>query len=441
MDSDFTKSKADSYDQLSVFTKYTNLSQKLKAVNLGHGFPDYTPPEFFVQNLAKHVLNGYYQYTPGKGCLSLLQEIAKKWGKFYNREINPNTEVMVTNGAVAALNAIITAFTEPGDEGITLEPFFNCYDPQLEFSGGKLIGLPLIPPSKKRDRKEYENISGWKKGDSDQWSIDFEGLKRLVNKKTRFLILNSPNNPTGKIITIEEYKEIIKIIKDFPRIIIILDEVYEFHIFNEEYLELPRMQTIPEMWDRCVSIHSAGKIFSVTGTRMSWMIGPDAIIRKALPVMVYSNWSVFEPMQLAFLDTLKQAEEPYQGYKNYYEYIRLDYRKLRDLFIEGLAKNKDFEGEIYLPDGGFFSICNISKVDPYCDKVLEGDENSKEPYTKDYKYTLNMAYDKGVIAIPCSSLYTKANVKFGQNFIRFAFCKKVETLDLALKRLDSSQKI
>ena len=258
------------FDTPTVFAKFTRLSAITNSVNLGHGFPDWQPPKFFLESFKNHLNVGNYQYSNARGLPKLSQSIADTYSKVYNRKINPNTEVLVTNGAVSPLYSIFTAYLNEGDEAITLEPFYDCYLPPVKFQRAKLIGLPLIPPSNKRPRKEYEDISKWKDGDSDDWTVDFELLKKSLNEKTKLLVLNTPNNPTGKILSYDELRKIAKIMEEFPKVIIVLDEVYEFNLLGNKYEELPRFSNLPGMWDRSVTIHSAGKIFTITGVRIGW---------------------------------------------------------------------------------------------------------------------------------------------------------------------------
>jgi len=426
--------KTQGFDTPTVFFKFTKLAGTTQSANLGHGFPDWQPPQFFLDSLQKHLKTGNFQYSNGRGLPKLSQAIADNYSGAYQRKINPSTEVLVTNGAVSPLYSLFTAYLNKGDEAVTLEPFYDCYLPPVKFVGASLIGVPLIPP-KKRDRKEYENISSWKKGDHDNWTVDMELLKKSLNEKTKILVLNTPNNPTGKILNYEELKEIAKILEKFPKIIVAMDEVYEYNLMSDLYEELPRMSNLPGMWDRTVTIHSFGKIFSITGIRLGCAIGAASIIKNLFPIYQYSVFCIFEPYQAALADCLERANLPYEGFKNYYAWLRDLYTKQRNHLIENLAICNGLDVDFYLPDGGFFLICDISKHNPETKNCLEGDDTELQAkYTKDYKFLINMANEKHVVAIPCSALFTPENrIKYGQNYIRFAFCKKTETMDGAFR--------
>lgn len=425
--------KTADYEKSTIWLKFSKLAMETQSVNLGQGFPDWKPPQFLLDSLVKNIQNpsSNHQYTRAAGALRLVEALAKTYSPRFKREIDPMKEILVSNGAVSLLYNIITAYIHPGDEMIAIEGFYDCYLPQAEFCGGKIIGVPLIPP-KNRDRSEYLDLveKGNKDGRiKDNWQFDFEKLEQSFTDKTKILILNTPHNPTGKVISFEEMYKIKAILDKHPGVILIMDEVYEYMVYDE-YEEMPRFATLDGMWDRTVSIMSAGKIFSATGLRIGWAIGNKDIIKKATAIFQYNSFCLYDPVMQAVADALEEANNPYEGYESYYKWLRGMYMEKRNYFVQSLAKNEKFDLPFWLPEGGYFVICDISKKPNEEKYQFEGEIGVKN--SKDFNYILNMANEKKVVGIPCSPFYTRQNLNLGENFIRLAFCKIKETMDKAL---------
>jgi len=424
--------KLEGFYNPTIWYKFSHMANATKSVNLGQGFPDWEPPKFFQDNVDKYFTNdAYYQYTRNTGDVKLVESIARNYEKSYKRKINPMTEIVVGAGAVNVLFVALTALVYPGDEVIILEPFYDCYLPQVQFNGGKVVGVPMNPP-KKRSKSEYKKITNDLK---DDWTVDFDLLEKAFNKNTKILLLNTPNNPTGKIFTYEELHKFIKILEKFPKVILIMDEVYEFMI-GTQYKEVPRMASIPEMWERTLTIHSAGKIFSATGIRIGWAIGPNYLIRQVIAQFQFSTFCISQPMQNTIADCLDEANKPYMGYENYYMWLTNHYNNLRNHFLENLALRENIDIDLFCPEGSYFIIADISKHNPETKHFLVEDENDKSLiYHKDFKFLLNLCHDYKVVAIPCSPFYTEEHKHIGENFIRFAFCKEIKTMDKAFENL------
>jgi aspartate/methionine/tyrosine aminotransferase len=432
-----TTSKIGNYDKMTIWYKATRLAVTTDSANLGQGFPDWKPPTFFLDAIKKFVSSTEvsHQYTRTFGNPKLVEAISNTYSPIFNRKIDPMKEVIVANGAVSILYNTLTALVEPDDEVILIEPFYDCYLPQTKFSGGKVIGVPMIPP-KVRPKSEYENM---KEEDyskiTEDWKIDMEKLKNAFTSKTKILVLNTPNNPTGKILTYDELKEIASILEKFPNVIVIMDEVYEFMVYDE-HQDLPRMANLPGMWDRCLSIMSAGKIFSATGIRIGWALGPKHLISKVGAIYQFNSFCIYDPIQLAIAESLEVAKNPYEGYETYFKWLRGHYTAQRNYMISNLAKNKNFDVNFYFPKGGYFIVADISQQNvPTTKYRLEGDEEGDVNYHKDFNFLLNLAYEKKVVIIPCSVFYTDLNKAYGENFIRLAFCKQKSTLDRAFNNI------
>ena len=429
-------SKIGNFDKLTIWYKASRLAMSTGSANLGQGFPDWKPPEFFLEALKKHISdpNVSHQYTRSFGNLKLTEALSRQYSKIHKRTIDATNEIIVGNGGVSILYNAITALVEAGDEIILIEPFYDCYLPQAKFSGGKVIGIPMIPP-KIREKSDFENI---KEEDyaklTDDWKLDFEKLKNTLSSKTKIIILNTPNNPTGKILTYDELKQVAALLENYPNVIVLLDEVYEYMVFDE-YEELPRMVNLPGMWDRCISIMSAGKIFSATGIRIGWGIGPKHLIAKIGAIYQVNSFCIYDPIQLAIADSIEIANQPYEGFENYYKWLRGHYTSQRNYFIQKLIKNTKFDLNFFFPKGGYFIVADISHKKIIQSKYrLEGDDEEVN-YLKDFNYVLNLANEKKVVVIPCSVFYTDENKSIGSNYIRLAFCKQKTTLDKAFDNL------
>ena len=433
-------SKIGSFDKPTIWYKASRLAVTTNSANLGQGFPDWKPPSFFLESMTNHISNPdvNHQYSRTCGNLKLVEAISKNYSKIFNRKIDALKEVIVVNGAVSLLYNTITALVEPNDEVILIEPFYDCYLPQAKFSGAKVIGIPMIPP-KIRPRTEYESMKPENYSNiKDDWKIDMEKLANSLTNHTKILILNTPNNPTGKVLTHEELKEIALLLEKFPRIVVLMDEVYEYMVYDE-FEVLPRMANLPGMSERCINIMSAGKIFSATGIRIGWGIGPKHLISQIASIYQVNSFCIYDPIQLAIADSLEMANQPYQGFDTYYKWLRAHYTSQRNYFIENLAKNKKFDVNFYFPKGGYFVLVDISQLNvPKTCYRLEGDEDSEVNYSKDFNFLLNLANEKKVVIIPCSVFYTDENKSHGENFVRLAFCKQITTLEKAFNNLQNN---
>lgn len=309
----------------------------------------------------------------------------------------------------------------------------------------------MIPPTK-RSRSElifnYElNEENYGKSGldpnsnkiKDEWKIDFDLLRQKINEKTKLLILNTPNNPTGKILSESELDEIAKIVQEYPNLYILSDEVYEHMIFDE-YAKLPRMAT--RLFDRTISIMSAGKIFSATGIRVGWAIGPSKLIKQINSIHQYSSFCLYDPLQNTIADCLDAANNEYKGQKSYYDWLRLHYANRRNFFMSEIIKTNYFKNSnFFVPEGGYFVVADISGEEVaknnygFEEDNLTDEKQFRFDYTKDFKFLLNMAHEMKVVGIPLTPFYTEENRHLGENYVRLAFCKEVKTLTTAFERL------
>jgi len=259
---------ADKYKGLekNVWVQFIDLTLKHKPLNLGQGFPDFAPPQHVTDALADVAKDSnvmLHQYTRGYGHPRMVAALSKLYSQMIGRTINPLTEILVTGGAYEALFACIMGCVNPGDEVIIIEPFFDCYEPMVRLAGGTPVFIPLRP------NKEGASHSG-------DFILVEEELVSKFNSKTKAIIVNTPNNPLGKVFSRKELEFIAQLCKQHD-VLCIMDEVYEWLVY--EPYEHVRMASFPDMWDRTITIGSAGKTFSVTGWKLGWAYGPEYLMR------------------------------------------------------------------------------------------------------------------------------------------------------------------
>jgi len=408
---------------VSVWSYFGELASKTGAANLGQGFPDWDPPQFTLDALRNTVSTSYHQYTRPAGHPPLVELLGGRYSRHLKRTIEPYNEVAVTVGASQALYLALMTFMTRGDEVVIFEPFFDLYLKQIKLLGG-------IP--------KYVALGGKAATIKDPWALDIDALKAVITKKTKFLILNSPHNPTGKVFTKAEFEAVAQIVRENPNVIVLSDEVYKFSVYNpmEEGDETSKghyhFARLPDMWDRTITISSCGKTFSVTGWQVGWTIGPSKYIKRIQEILPCVQFCASTPIQNALTSTLQIAEGPFEGKSNYYEWLRLQFQRKRKILEDGL---REIGIEPLESHGGFFLMARL----PIHSDVLEASRISQEPY--DWLFCIKLAKEYGVIGIPASSFFSSFSSKGKSTqppvppMARFAFCKKDETLILVRDRL------
>ncbi|XP_023933141.1 kynurenine--oxoglutarate transaminase 3-like [Lingula anatina] len=263
----------------NVWAEFGKLAAEHEAINLGLGFPDFSPPEYVKQALCDATMSSNVllnQYTRSFGHPRLVQAISKMFSPLHGRTIDPMNEIIVTVGAYGALYCTIMGLINPGDEVVIIEPFFNCYEPMVRLAEGVPVFIPL--------RAEKATLVS----SSADWKLDPEELASKFNIKTKAIIINTPHNPTGKVFSRAELEVIADLCKQHD-VMVISDEVYEWITFQGE--EHVRIATLPDMWERTISISSAGKTFSVTGWKLGWCIGPPHLIEGAQRIHQNCNYT------------------------------------------------------------------------------------------------------------------------------------------------------
>jgi len=369
--------------QPTIFSTMTQLALQHQAVNLGQGFPDFEPPDF-IRNAAIDALNGpYNQYAPGMGHFALRQALAARYAQRYNLDFDPQTEILVTVGATEALFATMMGLLNPGDEVILFEPCFDSYHPAIAFAGGVVRSYVLRPPN---------------------WQFAAADLENLISPRTRLLLLNSPQNPIGKVFNQHELEQIAALCLKHD-LIAVTDEVYEFITFDDNP-HLP-LANLAGMRERTLTISSLAKTFSVTGWKVGWAAGPAALIEALLRAKQFVTYCGAAPLQIAGVKALESGETYYSG-------LAEDYRLRRDYLYEVL---KGCGLDVLGSQGTYYVMVDISTLD-------RGD---------DVAFCRWLTQAVGVAAIPASPFYSDpAN---GKNLVRFAFCKSWPVLEEAARRL------
>lgn len=396
--------------QYSVWTEFTPLALKHQATNLGQGFPSFACPDFVKKAISDAAANNENQYSKPQGFPALTEEISKVYSKKHNRPIDSQTEILVTHGATEGLLVAFLSMVNKGDEVVIIDPSYDCYYPQCLIAGGIPKRVSLLPPSDK--------IS--------PWQIDFSSLESAFTSKTRMFIFNTPNNPIGKVYTKSELKKIAKILKKWPNVAVLVDEVYEHIVFDKrEHLSLCDLE---DLWERTVTLSSAGKIFSVTGWKTGWAVGGPDLIRKMVAARIWVSFCSNTVCQGAISRALKIAEEPYLGYTNYYAWLSAQYTKKKDIMVRVLENSKVIHVEPLLCEGGFFISGRVKSTEGIPKRYLENG-------TLDYAFCRWMTEELKICAIPNSAFFSAENKHFGADLVRFALCKDYPDYDQTEKIL------
>ncbi len=370
----------------TVFTEINMLAQQNNALNLGQGKPDFDTPSDIVTQLVQAAQAGLYnQYAPGPGTASLRQAIAGHAARFYDLEIDPAKGVVVTSGATEGIFSAILGLVDPGDEVIVIEPFYDSYVPNILMANAIPVCVPLHPPT---------------------WTFDADELRSAFSKKTRALILNTPQNPSGRVFTRQELTMIAELCIEYD-VTVIADEVYEHLIFAPAQ-HIP-IATLPGMFERTVTVSSAGKLFSMTGWKIGWVYGSPDLVQGVLGAHQFVTFAVHHPSQEAITYALNLPD-------TYYEMFQAMYEKKRQLILNAL----DGAGlKSCVPEGTYFVMADYSGV--FDGTPLE--------------FTRYLTKDIGVACIPPESFYSQEHSHIGHGYVRFAFCKSDEMLQQAGERL------
>lgn len=369
----------------SIFPTMSRLARESGAINLGQGFPDEDGPAEILEIAAKLILKGPNQYAPVEGTPELREAVARDNRRFYSLAIDANTQTLVISGATEGLAAAFLGFLKPGDEAIVLAPFYECYAPQIEAAGATVVPVNLVPPG---------------------WRLDSTALERAITSKTRLIVVNTPHNPLGKVMSREEL-DVVAAASRAHDLIAVCDEVYEHLIFDGRP-HIPLM-TLPGMFERTIRIGSAGKTFSLTGFRIGYITGPEDLVTGVLKAHQHLAYTSPAPLQKAVAAGLALGDD-------YYRRFTASMQKKRDFMSEALRR----AGFDVLPcEGTYFLTVDIRSV---------GRDD-------DVHFCRELTQKAKVAAVPVSAFYHPSQEDAPRSYARFAFCKKQEVLEEAAERL------
>lgn len=367
----------------TIFTVMSQLAAEHAAVNLGQGFPDFAVPQRLVDELDKAMRAGHNQYAAMTGIPALRQAIAAKTQRVYGHRPDADTEITVTSGATEAIFNAIAAVVRPGEEVIVLDPCYDSYEPAIDLAGARAVHVPLDPRT---------------------FAPDWQRVRDAVTPKTRMLMINSPHNPSGAMLSAEDMRAVADLLRD-TGIFLLSDEVYEHIVFDGARHE--SALRYPELLERAFVISSFGKTYHCTGWKVGYCIAPPALSAEFRKVHQYNVFCTFNPAQHAFAAMLDAEPE-------HYEQLGAFYQAKRDRFREQLLTTR--LKPLPVP-GGYFQLVDYSAVSDL----------------DDLAFCRWLTIEKGVAAIPLSPFYETRPA--GQRLARLCFAKNEATLDAAIERL------
>jgi aspartate/methionine/tyrosine aminotransferase len=367
----------------SVIREMTRLALTKGAINLAQGYPDFPAPAALKQAAANAIDSDINQYTITWGAQPFRQAIAAKYRRTYGMEFDPEREITVVCGATEGMVATMLAVLNPGDEVVLFEPFYENYSPDTQLCGAESRYVKLHAPD---------------------WTFDPDELRRAFTSRTKAIILNSPNNPTGKVFTRPELEQIAALCQEFDALAI-TDEIYE-HILYEGAVHVP-ISTLPGMRQRSILVNSMSKTYSVTGWRVGWVLAPPDIADSIRKVHDFLTVGAAAPLQAAGIAALQFADEYYVG-------LAREYTNRRDHIITSL---ESAGLRCFKPFGAYYVMTDVSAFG----------------FANDVEFVRHLIDHVGVAAVPGSSFY--AHPSSGSHKVRFCFCKKYETLESARQQL------
>jgi len=367
----------------TIFAEMSALATRTGAVNLGQGFPDTDGPAAVIEAAVHAMRTGRNQYAPGPGVPELREAIAAHQLRWYGIELDPGSEVAVSAGATEAIAAALFALVDPGEEVVALEPYYDSYVAGIQLAGGVRRPVTLRAPD---------------------FRLDVEELRAAVGPRTRVLLLNTPHNPTGAVITGEELQAIADVAVEND-LVVISDEVYEHLVFDGRR-HVP-LATLPGMGERTLTISSGGKTFSLTGWKVGWATGPVPLVEAMLTAKQFMTYTSGAPLQPAIAEALGSAD-------SYFEQLTAKMQGARDQLCAGLAA---IGFGVFVPEGTYFVTTDI--------RPLGFDDG--------LAFCRALPERAGVVAVPHQVFYDDTDA--GRPLVRWAFCKRPEVIDEALSRL------
>ena len=367
----------------TIFSQMSALAMRTQSVNLGQGFPDVDGPPEVIARAVEALRNGHNQYAPGPGLPSLRQAVARHQERHYGIELDPDSQVVVTTGCTEGIAAALLGLVDPGDEVAVLEPYYDSYVAMIQMAGGVRRPVTLAAPD---------------------FRLDLDALQGAVTPATRFLLLNTPHNPTGVVLTLQELQGVADVAIEHD-LVVITDEVYEHLTYGAEHVPLA---TLPGMFERTLTLSSAGKSYSFTGWKVGWATGPADLVSAVLSAKQWLTFTSGAPLQPAVAHALDEAPD-------FPRELARDLRNRRDLLCQGLAK---VGLEVFEPDGTYFVTTSVSDLGwgdgmAFCEALPDR---------------------AGVVAIPMQVFFDDESGS-GRHLVRWAFCKTPEVIAEGVDRL------
>lgn len=368
----------------TIFTQMSQLAVETGALNLSQGFPDFEGPQALRDAVGRHIANGHNQYAPMTGLPALRQQVAAKIARSYGIEVNADSEVTITPGATQAIFCAIQAVIQRGDEVIVFDPCYDSYEPAVELAGGRCVHVQL---------------------GLDDFAIDWQKLGEALSPRTRMIILNTPHNPSGALISRAELDQLAALIRDRD-IYLVSDEVYEHLVFDG----VPHVSVLAheELYPRAFVVSSFGKTYHVTGWKTGYVVAPPALSAELRKVHQYVSFCGVTPLQYALADFMAECPE-------HVEQLPAFYQAKRDLFCDLLSPSRFSFTRVA---GTYFQLVDYSQI--------RRDLNDVDMATW-------MTREHGVAAIPVSVFYQQPPQ--GQRLVRLCFAKREETLRQAAEKL------
>jgi N-succinyldiaminopimelate aminotransferase len=365
----------------TIFAEMSALAVRTGSVNLGQGFPDEDGPDAVIEAAVEALRGGRNQYPPGHGTPELLDAVVAHQHRHYGLELT-RAQVVATTGATEAIAATLLGLVDPGDEVVVLEPYYDSYVAMIQFAGAVRRPVTLRAPD---------------------FRLDLDELAAAITPQTRIILLNTPHNPTGTVLTRAELEGVAALAIEHD-LVVVTDEVYEHLTFDVEHVPLA---TLPGMFDRTVTISSAGKSFSVTGWKIGWASGPEHLVAAVEGAKNWLSYSSGAPLQPAVALALNEHDD-------FHRKLAAELRTKRDRLCAGLA---ELGMTVYPPDGTYFATTDVSAF---------GHADGRA-------FCTALPELAGVVAIPSQVFYD--DLAEGRHLVRWAFCKRPEVIEEGLTRL------
>ncbi len=367
----------------TIFSQMSALALRTGSVNLGQGFPDVDGPPSVVARAVAALEGGANQYAPGLGVPALRQAVARHQQRHYGLDLDPDTQVVVTTGCTEGIAASLLGLVDEGDEVVVLEPYYDSYTAMIQMAGGVRRPVTLRAPDFRLDR---------------------DALRAAVGPRTRFVLLNSPHNPTGTVLTEAELRAVAEVAVEHD-LVVITDEVYE-HLTYDGHRHVP-LATLPGMFERTLTLSSAGKSYSFTGWKVGWATGPAHLVEALLAAKQWLTFTSGAPLQPAIAHALD--EEP-----DFPRELAASLAERRDLLCAGLA---GVGLDVRVPEGTYFALTDVRDLG----------------WADGLEFCLALPERAGVVAIPTQGFHDDAEA--GRHLVRWAFCKEADVIGEGLRRL------